>query len=347
MKIWIDIDNAPHVLIMEPIIKELREAGHEVFVTARDYGQTIELLKIKNIDYKAVGRHPGKSKIKKISFLFFRMMELYFILFGKKIKVAFSHGSRSMVLPAKLHGIPVLIMYDYEYVADFLFREFGDKLIVPKLIVDKLIAKQDIKDKIISYDGLKEELYIWDHEYDGNWANGLCIDRSKILVVLRPPATMAHYHNPISEVIFYKIIENTKYRKDISVLLVPRTKEQVGEITKRIRDMGNICVLEHAVDGISMLKDADVIIGGGGTMNREAALLGKRVYSIFHGKKGSIDKWLEDNGYLSFINSEKDIDNIKFKKSIKEFQGKRNNLLAKQISRIVLENAKVYHENND
>ena len=35
-KIWIDLDNSPHVLFFKPIIEELRSLGHEIFITARD-----------------------------------------------------------------------------------------------------------------------------------------------------------------------------------------------------------------------------------------------------------------------------------------------------------------------
>ena len=48
---------------------------------------------------------------------------------------------------------------------------------------------------------------------------------------------------------------------------MPRGPEQL----KRYRPMTGILVPEHAVDGRSLLAHADVMIGGGGTMNREAA----------------------------------------------------------------------------
>ena len=43
MRIWIDLTNSPHVLVMRPIIATLRDQGHEVEVTARDFAQTLEL----------------------------------------------------------------------------------------------------------------------------------------------------------------------------------------------------------------------------------------------------------------------------------------------------------------
>ena len=315
MRVWIDIDNAPHVWIMEPIIKDLEKRGHKVLITARDYGQTIELLNLKSIPYKRIGSHPGKSKFKKIIGLTGRMISLYIWALDKKIDVAFSHGSRAQVLPAKFLGIPVAIMYDYEFIFEYIFKKFADVIIMPSLIKDEILKRQGIYKKVKKFKGLKEDLYLWNHTYNGSWHNSVGIDKGKIFVVIRPPATMAHYHNPKSERFFYRVIQEIHNKDDISILVVPRTKIQYKELEMNLSQYRNINLLTHAVDGISMLKDADVVIGGGGTMNREAALLGKRVYSIFKGEKGCVDAWLEEKGWLTFINSEEDIKRLELKKS--------------------------------
>lgn len=44
VRVWIDLTNSPHVLVMRPVIELLREDGHEVRVTARDFAQTLGLL---------------------------------------------------------------------------------------------------------------------------------------------------------------------------------------------------------------------------------------------------------------------------------------------------------------
>ncbi len=43
MRVWIDLTNSPHVLVMRPLIEAMRADGHEVEVTARDFAQTLEL----------------------------------------------------------------------------------------------------------------------------------------------------------------------------------------------------------------------------------------------------------------------------------------------------------------
>jgi len=62
MRVWIDLTNSPHVLVMRPVIEILRADGHEVRVTARDFAQTLQLLDRFAIDHTAIGRHRGERR---------------------------------------------------------------------------------------------------------------------------------------------------------------------------------------------------------------------------------------------------------------------------------------------
>jgi len=312
MRIWIDIDNAPHVHIMAPIIKELKDRGHNILITARDYGQTVELLRMKNISHKLIGRHPGKSFILKILFLIFRMFHLFCWALDKRIDLALSHGSRSLILPARFLGITVITMYDYEYISDYLFKEFSKAILMPYISYNKH------NKKYLPFPGLKEEIYLWDHDYNPNWSKGIKIEKDKVLAVLRPPASMAHYHNKNAEKIFERILKDISKNKKVNALVIPRTKKQEKEMIHLFQGLNGVVILEKAVDGISLLKGADLVIGGGGTMNREAALLGTPVYSIFQGKTGKIDKWLYEKGKMTFINSPQETGKINYKKTNKK-----------------------------
>ncbi|HYJ92428.1 MAG TPA: DUF354 domain-containing protein, partial [Pyrinomonadaceae bacterium] len=72
-------------------------------------------------------------------------------------------------------------------------------------------------------------------------------------------------------------------------------------------------VLKHAVSGLDLADAADLMISGGGTMNREAVLLGVPVYSIFSGKLGSIDARMEEDGLIIFIRQPADVSKIKLR----------------------------------
>ena len=60
MRVWIDLTNSPHVLVMRPVIEALERDGHEVRVTARDFAQTLGLLRRFEIPHTAIGRHRGE-----------------------------------------------------------------------------------------------------------------------------------------------------------------------------------------------------------------------------------------------------------------------------------------------
>jgi predicted glycosyltransferase len=59
MRVWIDLTNSPHVLVMRPVIDVLRARGDDVLVTARDFAQTLGLLERFRIDHTAIGHHRG------------------------------------------------------------------------------------------------------------------------------------------------------------------------------------------------------------------------------------------------------------------------------------------------
>ena len=60
MRVWIDLTNSPHVLVMRPVIEALERDGHEVRVTARDFAQTLGLLRRFEIPHTAIGHHRGE-----------------------------------------------------------------------------------------------------------------------------------------------------------------------------------------------------------------------------------------------------------------------------------------------
>ena len=65
-RIWIDLDNSPHVPFFIPIIEELQKRGYSTFLTARDAYQVVELLDLHHLSCVRVGRHYGKLKVMKM-----------------------------------------------------------------------------------------------------------------------------------------------------------------------------------------------------------------------------------------------------------------------------------------
>ena len=300
--IWIDLDNSPHVPLFRPVIEELNKRGIKTIVTARDYAQTIKLLELWNIEHVTIGKHGGKRKVDKILNLFHRAWQLIRFIHDKNVDLALSHGSRTQLLAARILGMRRISMLDYEYAESFFDNVLSTKLLIPAYIPDSRLQGGNFSlHKIIRYNGFKEQLYLRSFVPDLTLRNQLAIDENKILVTLRPPAMLGHYHNILGEKIVLKILENLIDKPRVYILVVSRTKEDKELIDSRFPK--KIRFLDRAVDGLQLIWNSDVFISGGGTMNREAALLGVPTYSVFTGKKPFLDEYLAQQGKLVFIDT--------------------------------------------
>jgi predicted glycosyltransferase len=158
---------------------------------------------------------------------------------------------------------------------------------------------------------LKEEVYLWDFHPNGDIFNELGVDTKKRIVTFRPPATMAAYH-PKYYSLVWDIGNYFARREDVQVILLPRTEEQKEEFIRK--GYTNYIVPDKAVDGPSLIYYSDLVVCGGGTMNREAAALGTPAWGIFEGRIGAVDRYLEKNGKLRIINTLSDIEEKPIKK---------------------------------
>jgi predicted glycosyltransferase len=325
--IWIDLDNAPHVPLFAPIIEHYRRSGTDVILTARDHAKTVELLELKGFagTFHVIGRHPGKARSAKLAGTLSRAMELRSFAreqqrAEKRIAVAVSHGSRSMVLAARSLRIPVLTMYDYEYTETHIFNRFSTKVLVPAAIPDGVLDSIGLAEgKRLRYSGIKEELYVNGFVPEPGFRERMLARHratdANILAVVRPPATTANYHSDESEVLLRCVLDHLASSDRAVTFLVPRTVEQHGELSALTGQMGldssRFIILDKAVDGLQLAYAADLLVSGGGTMNREAALIGTPVYSIFAGRQGSLDAAMEREGVLTFIRNSGDVRQIR------------------------------------
>ena len=59
MRVWADLTNTAHVVVLRPLIELLERDGHEVDITARPLSHTVELLDDWGHDYTVIGRYGG------------------------------------------------------------------------------------------------------------------------------------------------------------------------------------------------------------------------------------------------------------------------------------------------
>ena len=289
-KIWIDLDNSPHVPFFAPIIEELENQGHTVLVTARDCFQVCDLADLLRVRYRRIGRHYGKNMFLKLAGLGIRALQVSPTVFREKPDLAVSHGSRSQLLAAKVLGVPAVTIGDYEFSKLFAVVR-PNWLIVPQVIPDD--AVRSFKTKLLKYPGIKEDVYAPKFKPQSSIIEELGLNGGRIVVTVRPPATEAHYHVPESDQLFEAVLDFLGERSDVKLVVLPRNHrqgERIRQARSKLFESGKAIIPQHVVDGLNLVWHSDLVISGGGTMNREAAALGVPVYSMFRGRIGAVDR---------------------------------------------------------
>jgi uncharacterized protein len=203
VRVWVDLTNSPHVLVMRPLIAAMREDGHEVEVTARAYAQTLELCRRFRISCTAIGRHRGGRLGSKALGLVSRSAALVRWARRRGFDVALGHGSNDVTVAAAALRIPTATAFDYEFatIQHNLNCRLAHAVVVPEAIPPERLYRFGARGKLRRYPGLKEEYYLADFEPDMAVLSELGVDGDRPLVVVRTPPEVSLYHrfeNPFS-----------------------------------------------------------------------------------------------------------------------------------------------------
>jgi predicted glycosyltransferase len=297
VRIWIDMTAPAHPVVFRPIIALLRDGGHEVSVTARDYAQTIELLERLGIPFEAVGRHGGASRVRKLAALASRTRRMRRFA-RRRFDLAVAHGSNDLALAAASLGIPAVNTFDYEFAVQqhHIGCRLARRVMTPDAIPAERLERFGVDaDKLVQYPGLKEEYYLADFEPDPGVLDELGVDRSRVLVIVRPPPDVSLYHRK-SNRLFPRVLDHLGRRDDVAAVVIPRTPAQ-RELVSAL-ELPSVIVARRAVDAQSLIALADLVVSAGGTMNREAVALGTPVYTTYGGRLGGVDEQLIRDGRL-------------------------------------------------
>jgi predicted glycosyltransferase len=300
MRVWIDLTNSPHVLVLRPVIDTLRADGHEVSVTARDFAQTLQLLERFEIEHTPIGAHRGGRLGAKALGLASRSTAL--VRWARRrppFDLALGHGSNDVSVAARLLKIPCSTMFDYEWAAvqHHVNCRLCRAVVVPDAIPPERLYRYGARDKIRAYAGLKEEYYLADFEPDDAVLDELGLDRARAIVVVRTPPAVSLYHrfeNDLFARVLTRLRGAASGEGGVQPVVLPRTQEQRAQLLS----LDGFTVPRSAIDAQSLIAYADLVISAGGTMNREAVALGTPVYTTFEGKLGAVDEQLIGQGRL-------------------------------------------------
>lgn len=293
MRIWVDLTNSPHVLVLRPLIEIMRADGHEVEVTARDFAQTLELCDRLGVEHTAAGRHRGGRLADKALGLASRSLALVrWARRRPRFDLALGHGSNDVTVAAKLLRVPSATAFDYEWarVQHTVNCRLARAVVVPEAIPPERLHPYGARGKLRRYEGLKEEYYLADFEPDPAVLHELGLDDTQPIVVVRTPPEVSLYHRFEND-LFRQVLERLR---GAQAVVLPRTQAQREELARA----GGFVVPARAIDAPSLVAFADLVISAGGTMNREAVALGTPVFTTFEGRLGAVDERLLAEGRL-------------------------------------------------
>src|SRR5436190_7022351 len=169
MRVWIDMTASAHPLVFRPLVALLRARGDEVEITARDYGQALQLIEQHGMQATVIGHHGGRSRLGKARQMKARLRALRTWARGREFDLALAHGSHELTMTARRLGISSATTFDYEWA--WLQHQLGcraaTKVVVPESIPIERLARYGAEPpKLLQYPGLKEEYYLADFEPD-------------------------------------------------------------------------------------------------------------------------------------------------------------------------------------
>jgi uncharacterized protein len=312
MRVWIDIDNPPQVRCMLPLARRFEDAGHDVLLTARAYGDTFAILRSEGASFEPVGSSFGKGVPRKLYGLVKRTRELIAVLERQSARPDLVlTGSRSATLAARKLGISSFVIIDYEYVNLFVYRLSGSHIVYPKVIDGGVLERQGFtRRRLMPFDGLKEDIAFADvdlfavrpHEF-GNGGG------STPRVLFRPPAEESHYYRSEARGFAIELLRFLA-AEGARVVFSPRYSRQIAYLDEVPAWQEEPIILREPVPFVALLKGVDAVVSAGGTMLREAAYLGVPAYSIFRGNIGGVDRYLASIDRLSLLETPADFSRI-------------------------------------
>jgi predicted glycosyltransferase len=215
--------------------------------------------------------------------------------------------SRTQIDAAARLGVPSWASLDYEFVNLYHLRLLRC-LMVPAVLPFAAVEKSGVpRAAMQAYGGLKEEVYLDGFRPTVDVRRLLGIADDEVLVVLRPTAEHAHYGNNRGRHIDRALFDHLRRQDHARVVVLPRTGRQRDEWAALAAGDRRLIVSRQAIDGPALICAADLVISSGGTMVREAAVLGVPAISSFTGRIGAVDVSLEREGRIRFVRRMADV----------------------------------------
>lgn len=296
MLIWLEALTPKQALLMISIKRELERRGHHCIITTRRHDYIVGIFRIWGEKPKIIGRYGGETLYGKLKASLSRSMKLAEYI-GRKEKRPEIHISLSSPDASRVAfglRIPIILLNDtpHSTYVNRLTLPLAEKVITPKAIPKKLFKYAVEEDRIIQYNGVDEVAWIRRFKPNRKVLRKLGLREKDKIIVIRGGEFKASYYQRKGNIMVDKIIEKLE-EENVKIVYFPRYRD---EMERMRRKHPKIIIPIKAVDAQSLMKFSTLVITGGGTMAREAALMGTPSIYLFQAEL-PVNRWLMEKGF--------------------------------------------------
>lgn len=238
------------------ITKHLQTLKHETILTTRKHPDTTPLANFLKEKPIIIGKYDPESLLTRVKEGAKRQLKFCKLFEKETPRVAISHGSADLCRVAFGLGTKVITTVDTPY-AEAVHRltlPLSDYIVASKAIPKEILEKYNIKGEIIQFNGVDEAA----------WTKGF------------EPRTKYHFGKPL--IVVRQLEEKAVYSDGkVDMLAIAKKLTKLGNVvflSRYHRKAVNGLIVPKFVDSTSLVAQADLFIGVGGTIAREAALQG-------------------------------------------------------------------------
>ena len=277
-RIVLDASTPKDVLIIKYLIPLLEEKGHEYIVVSRESTQTTGLLDRLGIRHVLTGWY-GTDIVSKYRATLEQETRLLEVFQEYQPDLVWSHGNVAVIRTAYQLGIPLLYSNDTPHNIPVvkLTASLATRLVSPEAVAPcKWVEHGADPCSIRVYRGTEE--YTWAKDY-------INVDRERLrkeffeepperLIIFRGVEHKASYSYgatvPIREIV-------ERISRYAHVAVIPR----YGEEETILDGLENVTIIREAVEAPRLIASADMVVSSGGTMAREAGIMGVPTISFY------------------------------------------------------------------
>ena len=300
MRIWYDACTGKHIRYGAAIGQHLKKLGNEFIFTTREHPDTLPLAKALGEKPIVVGRYDPSTLFSRLQESAERIIEFSKLFSENPPDIAIAHQSVELCRTAFGLSIPIILTADTPHAAavNTLTIPFAHTVVVSEALPKRFARKYCAKN-IVSFRGVDEVAWI------KNFKPLKIAEIKKPLIVIRQIETKATY---------------AQDKQDGAQTLM-QSLSNLGHVhfIQRYNDNGKAFgIKEGYLDSASLIAHADLVVGYGGTVSREAALQGVPSIAISDMAKTYVNKYLAQKGFPLFITTEREVP-----KYAKKYLGRR------------------------